>query len=97
MGDRSAAFGLADHPPVIAEGITGPRIGAAALSVAQTVLVLRLLSCPHPPAGATTLIVSLGFLTSASELLAIAVAVVLTTVLAVALNRMLGVRQPLWS
>lgn len=90
-------FGLADHPAVLQEGLTGLRIGAAALSVGLTVLVLRLLSCPHPPAGATTLIVSLGLLTSPGELLAIAGAVVLTTVLGVALNRALGVRQPLWS
>jgi CBS-domain-containing membrane protein len=92
-----ALFGLTDAPPILQEGITGPRIGAAALSLALTALVLRLLSCPHPPAGATTLIVSLGLLTSATEMLAIAVAVVLLTVLSVALNRLLGVAQPLWS
>ncbi|MER7113512.1 HPP family protein [Saccharomonospora azurea] len=78
------------------EGLTGARVGAAALSVAVTALVLRLLDCPHAPAGATTLIVSLGLLTSAGELLAIAVGVVLVTVFAVACNRALGVRQPLW-
>ncbi len=92
-----ALFGLTDAAPVLQEGVTGPRIGAAALSVALPALVLRLLSCPHPPAGATTLIVSLGLLTSATELLAIAAAVVLVTVLGVTLNRLLRVRQPLWS
>jgi CBS-domain-containing membrane protein len=90
-------LGLTDHPPVIQEGLTPARVAAAALSVAFTALVLRLLSCPHPPAGATTLIVSLGLLTSTGELLAIAAGVVLVTVLAVALNRVLGVRQPFWS
>lgn len=90
------AFGLTEHPPVFEEGLTGARVGAAALSVAVTALVLRLLDCPHAPAGATTLIVSLGLLTSAGELLAIAVGVVLVTVFAVACNRALGVRQPLW-
>jgi CBS-domain-containing membrane protein len=90
-------FGLAEHPPVLQEGVTGARIGAAALSVALTALVLKLLGTPHPPAGATTLIVSLGLLTSPAQLLAIAVGVLLVTVLSVALNRLLGVRQPLWS
>jgi hypothetical protein len=52
-------FGLTDAPPILQEGITGPRIAAAALSVALTALVLKLLDVPHPPAGATTLIVSL--------------------------------------
>jgi CBS-domain-containing membrane protein len=92
-----AVFGLTDHAPVIQEGITGARVAAAAMSVALTALVLRLLACPHPPAGATTLIVSLGLLTSAGELLAVAVSVVLVTVVGVGLNRLLGVRQPLWS
>ena len=91
-----ALFGLTDHPPVIQEGITGARVGAAALSVAFTAAVLLLLDCPHPPAGATTLIISLGLLTSASELLAVAAGVLLVTLLGVALNRLLGVRQPLW-
>ncbi|TQM79361.1 HPP family protein [Saccharothrix saharensis] len=91
-----ALFGLTEHPPVIQEGVTGARVGAAALSVALTALVLRLLDCPHPPAGATNLIVSLGLLTSTRELLAIAAGVLLVTVLGVALNRLLGVGQPLW-
>lgn len=92
-----AVFGLADHPSVVQEGINGMRIGAAALSVSLTALFLRLLACPHPPAGATTLIISLGLLTSASELASVAAAVVLVTVLGVGVNRLLGVRQPLWS
>jgi len=91
-----AVFGLTEHPPVLQEGVTGARVGAAALSVALTALVLRLLDRPRPPAGATTLIISLGLLTSTRELLAIAAGVLLVTVLGVALNRLLGVRQPLW-
>lgn len=81
-------FGLTDHQPVIEEGISVARVGAAAVSVAVTVLVLRLLDRPHPPAGATTLIVSLGLLTSTGELLAMAAAVLLVTVLGVALDRL---------
>ena len=92
-----ALFGLTGHPPVITEGVTAARVGAAALSVALTALVLKLLGAPHPPAGASTLIVSLGILTSMSELVSMAAAVVLVTVLGVALNRLLGVRQALWA
>ncbi|HEY0637659.1 MAG TPA: HPP family protein [Pseudonocardiaceae bacterium] len=83
------AFDLADSAPVLQEGITAARIGAAAASVALTVLVLRLLSCAHPPAGATTLIVSLGLLSAPTELLAIAAAVLLVTLLGALLNRLL--------
>ena len=92
-----ALFGLSGHPPVTTEGITTARVGAAALSLALTALALKLLAAPHPPAGASTLIVSLGILTSVSELVSMAAAVVLVTVLGVVLNRLLGVRQPLWA
>jgi CBS-domain-containing membrane protein len=90
-------FGLADHKPVTVEGLTWSRIVAAALSVGLTVLILRLLDSSHPPAGATTLIVSLGLLKSAPELLSIAIAVVLVTAIAVTLNRTFGRPQPWWS
>jgi CBS-domain-containing membrane protein len=89
-------FRLADHPPVTVEGLSGARIAAAALSVGLTVLVLRLLDTSHPPAGATTLIVSLGLLTSRSEILSIVLAIVLVTFAAVAMNRAFGRPQPVW-
>lgn len=89
-------FGLLAAPPVLQEGITPARIGAAAVSVGLTALVLKLLDAPHPPAGATTLIVSLGLLTSPPELLAIAGGVVALTLASVVLNRSLGLRHPWW-
>jgi CBS-domain-containing membrane protein len=60
--------------------------------VALTTLVLTLLKTPHPPAGATTLIVSLGILTSPAELAAMAGAIVLITVVGWGLNVLFGVR-----
>lgn len=51
---------------------------------------------PHPPAGATTLIVSLGLLKSVPELLSIVVAVLLVTAVSVALNHAFGRPQPWW-
>jgi hypothetical protein len=47
---------------------------------------------PHPPAGATTLIVSLGVLTTPAQLLAMAGAVLLVTAAAWGLNILLGTR-----
>lgn len=92
-----ALFGLTDHPPVLQEGITAHRIAAAAASVALTVLVMRLLNCSHPPAGATTLIISLGLLTSALELATTFIAVILVTALGVTLNRLLDRHRLRWS
>jgi CBS-domain-containing membrane protein len=83
------ALGLSGQPSVPEGGLTLPYLVAGALSVALTTLVLTLLKLPHPPAGATTLIVSLGILTQPPQLLSMAGAVVLITVAGWALNRIL--------
>jgi putative cell wall-binding protein len=59
-----AAFGLLDAGPAVVDMITGPRAGAAALSLGLTACLLTWLRSPHPPGGATTLIVSLGLFTT---------------------------------
>ena len=92
-----ALFGLLDDPSVLVENVTSARIGAGALSVALTGAVLLLLNSSHPPTGATTLIVSLGFLQTPPEMAALMVGVTLLTVVSWLLNRMAGVPAPLWS
>jgi len=62
-----------------------------------TMALLILLSPPHPPAGATPLIVSLGFLTTPMQLAAMAAGVVLLTLVSWLMNRLLGVPVPVWS
>jgi CBS domain-containing membrane protein len=51
----------------------------------------------HPPAGATTLIVSLGIIAQPKDLIIIEAAVILLTVEAFVLNRLAGMPYPLWS
>lgn len=92
-----AAFGLLHAGPVTRSGVDAARLGAAAVSVAATALVQRAAHVPHPPAGATTLIVSLGILPTPHDLAMIMAGVALLTVAGVALNRLLGVRAPLWA
>ena len=70
---------------------------AAALSLRLTAGLVVLLKSPHPPAGATTLIISLGILTKPEQLLLLMVAVVLLTVQAFVINRLAGINYPLWS
>src|SRR5437588_11479968 len=48
--------------PALQVGVTWPRVAAAGLSLGLTAGLMVLLRAPHPPAGATTLIVSLGIL-----------------------------------
>jgi CBS domain-containing membrane protein len=51
----------------------------------------------HPPAGATTLIVSLGIISKPLELVIIEVAVFLLVAQALAINRLAGLRYPWWN
>ena len=94
-----AAFALtvASSPPFgLHPGVHGPRVLAAALSLSATGALMALFRVSHPPAGATTLIVSLGIISQPKELVIIEVAVILLTAQAFAINRLAGVPYPLW-
>jgi CBS-domain-containing membrane protein len=90
-------FGLQHAPPAIAAGVSPARIGAAALSLASTGAVMILLKAAHPPAGATTLIVSLGIVTTPFHLIVIEIAVAILTLQAIAFNRLAGIPYPFWA
>lgn len=83
-------FGLQDDLSVPDGGLTPIHLCAGVLSVALTTLVLTWLDTPHPPAGATTLIISLGILTSTADLLSMAGAIIFITLLGWGLNIVLG-------
>jgi CBS domain-containing membrane protein len=89
-GAGALPFGL--HP-----GIFWPRILAAALSLSATGAFMVLLDVSHPPAGATTLIISLGIISRPGELVIIEVAVFLLVAQALLINRLAGLPYPLWS
>lgn len=89
--------GLTMAGPALSVGVTWPRAIAAALSLGLTAGVMVLLRTPHPPAGATTLIVSLGLLTRPWQLVLLMGAVVLLTLQAIVINRLAGIAYPLWS
>ena len=91
-----AAFHLLAAPPAMMAGVTAARIGAAALSLGLTSGLMVLFRAPHPPAGATTLIVSLGLLRTPAQMAVLMAAVVLLTVQAMAINRLAGVPYPVW-
>jgi CBS domain-containing membrane protein len=77
-------------------GIFWSRVLAAALSLSFTGALMVLLRVTHPPAGATTLIVSLGILSTPKDLVVIELAVLLLTAQAVLINRLAGLPYPLW-
>lgn len=90
-------FGLTDAGPAIAAGVTLPRVLAAGLSLGLTSGVMILCRTPHPPAGATTLIISLGILTQPWQLGVLMLAVLLLTVQAFVINRLAGIPYPVWA
>lgn len=89
--------GLADNGSVLQEGVNVARIVAAAGSLAVTAAVLLMVRAPHPPAGATTLIVSLGLLHTPAQLVVAMASVLLVTVVDWLFNRISGRPMPLWS
>lgn len=88
------AFGLAGSPPALVGGLTPAYVAAGALSVAFTTLILELIRLPHPPAGASTLLVSLGILAQPVALFDMAGAVVLITAIGWAFNLAIGRWRP---
>lgn len=89
--------GLTMAGPALTTGVTWPRVIAAALSLGLTAGVMVLCKSPHPPAGATTLIISLGILTKPWQLILLLSAVVLLTMQAFVINRLAGIPYPLWN
>lgn len=89
--------GLHHAPPATIAGVTSGRILAAALSLAATSAAMILLKSAHPPAGATTLIISLGIVTKPSYLAVIEIAVALLVAQAIIINRLAGLDYPLWA
>ncbi|MGZ5233996.1 MAG: HPP family protein, partial [Ktedonobacterales bacterium] len=89
--------GLTAAGSALTVGVTWPRVIATALSLGLTSGLMVLLRAPHPPAGATTLIIALGLLTKPNQLVLLMVAVVLLTVQAFIINRLAGIPYPLWS
>jgi CBS domain-containing membrane protein len=78
-------------------GIFWPRILAAALSLSATGALMVLLGVSHPPAGATTLIISVGITSKPRELVIIEVAVFLLVAQALMINRLAGLSYPSWT
>jgi CBS domain-containing membrane protein len=89
-GAGALPFGV--HPAIF-----WPRILAAALSLSLTGGLMVLFGVSHPPAGATTLIISLGIISKPREIVIIEVAVFLLVAQALVINRLAGVPYPFWN
>jgi CBS domain-containing membrane protein len=89
--------GLTGAGSVLIVGFIWPRVIAVALSIAVTSGLLELLHVQHPPAGASTLVVSLGLITTPWKIGAALISIILLVLLAIIIHRLAGIRYPLWN
>jgi CBS-domain-containing membrane protein len=92
-----AVFGFVGDASAIVTGFDAKRVACVALSLCFTGGILRVLRAAHPPAGATTVIVSVGLLTTVHQLFILLLGVALLSLSAWSLNRALGVPAPVWT
>jgi CBS-domain-containing membrane protein len=89
-------FGLLGVGSVLQAGMGTSRILAIVLSIALTSGLLVFLNVEHPPAASTTLMFSLGFMSSLKDFGILMLAVVAVLIQAVVINRRAGFPYPLW-
>ncbi|MEU6410069.1 HPP family protein [Microbispora sp. NPDC046933] len=75
----------------------GRRVAAVAVALLLASAGMLLGDVWHPPGGATTLIVALGLLRTPSQLLVLMAAVITTSGVLVAVNRLCGRLYPVWA
>ena len=74
-----------------------PHVGAIAMAMALSSVLMICLRCPHPPAAATATIAAMGFFAGVLQLIGLGVALVLVVLEAFFFNRVLGgLPYPLW-
>lgn len=91
-----AVTGLTHAPSILETGVTWPHIIAAALSIGLTSGLMILLNVPSPPAGATTLIISLGLIHEPWKYPILLAGAALLIVQGFIINRAAGIPYPLW-
>ena len=92
-----ALFGLTDAPSALSSGMDWPHAFSASLSMGLATSMMVLLRVVHPPAAATSLIVSLGLMPQLNQVPVLMTGVVVLLCQAFILNRLAGIRYPLWS
>jgi CBS-domain-containing membrane protein len=90
-------FGLTAAPPALTAGVDWARVGAAVVSLGVTSGAMVLIRAQHPPATATTLIISLGLMPHLWQVPVLLGAVLVLTAEAFAINRLAGLAYPTWA
>ncbi|MFI0420600.1 HPP family protein [Spongiactinospora sp. 9N601] len=90
------ATGLTEAGPDLSR-TDGHRVAAVVIALALTSAGMLLGNVSHPPGGATTLIIALGFLHTPAQLAILMAAVTTTTGVLITINRLSGRPYPLWA
>lgn len=90
-------FQLTDAQAMYVSGVSLAYVGAAALALALTSFFMIIFSVEHPPAGATTLIVSLGVMHTIPSLVILMMSVILLCVMSWMILNKRGIQYPVWS
>lgn len=90
-------FGLSGAGSVMTLGVSPLRIAAVMSALGCASAVTLLLRAGHPPAASTTLLITLGIFQRPMEVASLYGGVLLVSLVGLALNRALGIPQPLWS
>ncbi|WP_199565207.1 HPP family protein [Spongiactinospora rosea] len=90
------ATGLTESGPDLSH-IDAHRVAAVVIALALTSAGMLLGNVSHPPGGATTLIIALGFLHTPAQLAILMAAVATTTGVLITINRLSGRPYPLWA
>jgi CBS domain-containing membrane protein len=88
--------GAIDLAPALSGVFTLQHAAAAAIATALTVALMIGLGIEHPPAGATTVVVSLGLLKTFEQLAALELGALVIVTLAFVVHRARGVQYPVW-
>lgn len=90
-------FGLLGAPSAFEAGVDAQRVAATAVGMGLTCGVMVALRAAHPPAAATSLLVSMGMMGSIWHLPLLLAGAGVLVLQAFVMHRLAGVRYPLWA
>jgi len=90
-------FGLLGAPSAFDVGMDGLRVAATALGMGLACGLMVWLRAAHPPAAATSLLVSMGLISSLWHLPLLLAGALILVLQAFVMHRVAGVRYPYWS
>ncbi len=90
-------FGLLGAPSAFDVGMDGMRVAATAVGMGLTCALMVWLRAAHPPAAATSLLVSMGLISSLWHLPLLLAGASILVLQAFVMHRIAGVKYPYWS